>query len=57
MDRLSRAYIAGARDAFDYASLFMSAPEALALREWIEVDLAQWSEGQPPASPDSWLDE
>lgn len=51
------AYIAGAREAFDYAYVFMLPSEAQALREWMEGHLAEWTEGLPPPGPARWLDD
>jgi len=50
-----RAYVAGVRAAFD--SLFLTADprEARAVEEWINVDLANWTGGEPPRAPVEWL--
>lgn len=50
-----RAYIAGARAALDSMALTVDPREARAVEEWINVDLASWTDGEPPPAPVTWL--
>lgn len=48
------AYRMGVRDAFDAMFLSLSAGEYREMRDWLEVDLAAWSTGEPPEGPHCW---
>lgn len=48
------AYIAGVRAAFDAMTHLLPAGEYQEMHDWIEVDLTEWTEGDPPVSPGDW---
>lgn len=52
--RARDAYMAGARETLTAALPSLKATDARAVQEWIEIDLAQWTCGAPPASPADW---
>jgi hypothetical protein len=49
-----RAFIEGARAAFDAALVTLDPREARMIAHWIEVDLADWTGGEPPPAPQDW---
>jgi hypothetical protein len=51
-----RAYIAGVRATFDSVALTVDPREARAVEEWINVDLANWTSGEPPPAPVKWFE-
>lgn len=46
------AYIAGARAAFDGAFVQLDNPGYLAMKDWIDHDLRDWTRGTPPDCPE-----
>ncbi len=46
------AYVAGARAAFDSALVQLDDPGYLAMRDWVDHDLRDWTRGDPPDCPE-----
>jgi hypothetical protein len=51
-----RAYIQGVRDAYESLILRCPPAEAREIEEWINLDLANWTEGEPPPAPYLWAE-
>jgi hypothetical protein len=49
-----RAYIEGAKAAFESAYVHLDARTCRELEDWINHDLAGWSGGEPPVPPSEW---
>ena len=48
------AFIEGAKAAFDAAITTIDPREARMIEDWIAIDLANWTEGDPPPPPHDW---
>ena len=48
-----RAYVEGARAAYESAAITVSAGEKTALEDWL-AELEQWTAGDPPPCPVDW---